>query len=194
MNKQQFLDAVRTRLAGLPKNDIDRFLDYCREMIDDRMEDGLSEEEAVAAMGTPEYVASQFLMDTASPKSAQPLKQRRDLKTWQVVLIVLGSPVWVPVLFGVAVAVVSIVIGAAAALFGLYCAAVSLTVTGAGLLLFGGTIVAMPDLLFVLAAGCLLIAIGLLMVLGCNCIVGWIIRLAKWLFRTIRSRFTRKEA
>lgn len=190
MNKEQFLAAVQARLAGLAKGDIDRFLDYCREMIDDRMEDGLSEEEAVAAMGSPEYVASQLLMDTPPRKIAEAPKQRQGLKPWQVLLIVLGCPVWLPVLLGLAVAAISIVIGLFTALLGLYCSAVVLVVTGSVLLLFGGTAVAMPDLLFVLAAGCLLIGIGLLMVLGCNWVVGWIVRL----IRCLCTRFARKEA
>lgn len=54
MTKEQFLRAVRERLTGLPQSDIDRSLDFYSEMIDDRIDEGLSEEEAVAAMGSPE--------------------------------------------------------------------------------------------------------------------------------------------
>ncbi len=64
MNKQQFLAEVRSRINCLSKPDIDRSLDYCGEMIDDLMENGMSEEEAVAAMGTPEQTASDILSDS----------------------------------------------------------------------------------------------------------------------------------
>lgn len=63
MNKEQFLQAVRRRLAGLPDKDVEGALAYYREMIEDRMEDGLSEEEAVAALGSAEDIAAQILME-----------------------------------------------------------------------------------------------------------------------------------
>lgn len=86
MTKKQFLAAIRQRLAGLAQGDVERFLDYYAEMIDDRMEDGLSEEEAVASMGTPEYVAAQILMDSpAGKEKTRPL-------WWHWVLIVRAAP------------------------------------------------------------------------------------------------------
>lgn len=47
MNKQEFLVKLRKGLSGLPKEDIEERLTFYSEMIDDRMEEGLSEEEAV---------------------------------------------------------------------------------------------------------------------------------------------------
>ena len=49
MNKQEFLSQLRKGLAGLPQNDIEERLAFYGEMIDDRIEEGLSEEEAVSA-------------------------------------------------------------------------------------------------------------------------------------------------
>ena len=48
MNRKEFLNEVERRLHGLPAEDISKALDYFGEMIDDRTEDGMSEEEAVA--------------------------------------------------------------------------------------------------------------------------------------------------
>ena len=61
MNKQQFLAAVAGRLSNLPQSDINKSLEYYSEMIDDRMEDGMSEEDAVGAMGTIDEVVSEIL-------------------------------------------------------------------------------------------------------------------------------------
>ena len=44
MHKQEFLDGLRARLRGLPEADIAERLAFYSEMIDDRTEDGLSEE------------------------------------------------------------------------------------------------------------------------------------------------------
>ena len=45
MKKQTFLDMLKKRLSGLPKQEIAERLTFYNEMIDDRMEEGMSEEE-----------------------------------------------------------------------------------------------------------------------------------------------------
>ena len=47
MNKSEFLGELEKSLSELPEKDRSRSLDYYGEMIDDRTEEGLSEEEAV---------------------------------------------------------------------------------------------------------------------------------------------------
>ena len=99
MDKNTFLLELQKRLKGLPVEDVQRTLDYYKEMIDDRMEEGLTEEEAVAEIGTVEEIAEPIL-----PKSS-----RRKMKTWEIVLLILGFPVWFPLLVAAAAVVVSIV-------------------------------------------------------------------------------------
>ncbi len=53
MNKREFLQKLENGLSGLPREDIEQRLSFYAEMIDDRIEDGFSEEEAVAGIGTP---------------------------------------------------------------------------------------------------------------------------------------------
>jgi uncharacterized membrane protein len=52
MNKSQFLKQLAAKLEGLRQHEIDSTIFYYSEMIDDRVEDGMSEEEAVAAPET----------------------------------------------------------------------------------------------------------------------------------------------
>lgn len=51
MQKTEFLDRLRAALADLPAEELEKTLGYYAEMIEDRMEDGMDEEAAVAAMG-----------------------------------------------------------------------------------------------------------------------------------------------
>ena len=51
MNKTEFVLELAQRLSHLPWSEIEERVNYYGEMIDDRMEEGLSEKEAVAAMG-----------------------------------------------------------------------------------------------------------------------------------------------
>ena len=123
MNKQQFLAAIRQRIGSLPQQDIDRSIDFYAEMIDDRIEEGLGEEEAVAAMGTPEEIAAQILSE--NPRTQRPAaapKSARGLKAWEMVLLVIGSPLWVPLLLAAAIIVLSLYIVLWSAIIVLYAA------------------------------------------------------------------------
>ena len=95
MNKQIFLSELRTRLSGLPQEDIEERLGFYEEMIDDRMEDGCSEEEAVAGVGSINEIVSQILADYPLSKLVkEKVKPKHKLRAWEIVLLVLGSPIW----------------------------------------------------------------------------------------------------
>lgn len=95
MDKQQFLEAIRDGLNGLPQSDIEKYLDYYSEMIEDRMEDGASQEEAVASMESVEEIVRQILPDVPGPQTTEEQESAgHSLRPWEVVLLVLGSPVW----------------------------------------------------------------------------------------------------
>ena len=95
MNKQEFIAALRAELRGLPTQDVEDRVDFYIEMIDDRMEDGLSEEEAVFAVGSVEAIASQIIADIPLSKIAkESLRSKHRLKTWEILLLALGSPIW----------------------------------------------------------------------------------------------------
>lgn len=109
MNKEEYLDAIRGRISAMPADDINRFMDYYSEMIDDRMEDGLSEDEAVADMGSPDAAVEQILEEMPLTKLVkEKIKPKHELKAWEVVLIVLGSPVWIPSYYGGGIAAYSV--------------------------------------------------------------------------------------
>ena len=64
MTKKQFLDELRSKLVGLPKSDVDERISFYEEMINDRMDEGKSEEEAVNDIGTVDEVIKQIAKDT----------------------------------------------------------------------------------------------------------------------------------
>ena len=63
MNKQEFLRGLRTALSGLPQDDIEERVTFYGEMIDDRIEEGMSEDEAVAGIGTVDEVRAQTIAE-----------------------------------------------------------------------------------------------------------------------------------
>ena len=66
MRKTEFLERLRAALNALPEEEAKKTIAYYAEMIDDRIEDGMSEEEAVAGLGEPEAVAREILRLWAS--------------------------------------------------------------------------------------------------------------------------------
>lgn len=163
MNKQEYLEAIRSRISAMPADDVNRFMDYYSEMMDDRVEDGLSEEEAVADMGSPDAAVEQILEDMPLTKLVkEKIKPKHELKAWEVVLIVLGSPVWIPLLITALVLLLTLWIVAFALLISFY--AVVLSFVAAGI---GGLICAIPLFIAnspytaVLMLGAALIGIGI---------------------------------
>ena len=65
MNKKEFLAQLRKGLSGLPREDIEDRLAFYSEMIEDRMEEGFSEKEAVSAIGSVDEIVSQIVADTS---------------------------------------------------------------------------------------------------------------------------------
>lgn len=69
MTKQEFLNALGELTGAMNEGERSKLLDYYAEMIDDRVEEGVQEEAAVAAMGDPADIAREFA-PAASPAPA----------------------------------------------------------------------------------------------------------------------------
>ena len=163
MNKQEYLESIRSRISAMPADDINRFMDYYSEMIDDRVEDGLSEEEAVADMGSPDAAVEQILEDMPLTKLVkEKIKPKHELKAWEVVLIVLGSPVWIPLLITAAVLLLTLWIVAIALLISFYAVVLSFVAAGiGGLICIIPLFIANSPYTAVLMLGAALIGIGI---------------------------------
>ena len=131
MSKQDFLLQLRKALSGLPQDTIEEQLTFYGEMIDDRMEDGLSEEEAVAAIGTVEELAGQILADTPfTVLVKEKIRPKKKLRVWEVVLLVLGSPVWLSLLIAAFAVVLALYVSIWAVVISLWAVFASLAVCG----------------------------------------------------------------
>ena len=77
MTKQIFLTKLREGLYGLPQNDIEERVTFYSEMIDDRMEEGISQEDAVSEIGDVQNIVSQILMETPITKIVKEKVEKR---------------------------------------------------------------------------------------------------------------------
>ena len=99
MNKQEFLDRLKEGMSGLPQEDITERLAFYSEMIDDRMEDGLTEEEAVAGIGTVDMLVPQIVEEIPITRIVKErVRPKHTLRAWEIVLLILGSPIWLSLL------------------------------------------------------------------------------------------------
>ena len=100
MNKQEFLDKLEKNLNGLPKQDVDERIEFYSEMIDDRVEDGKTEEEAIREIGDVDEITSQILAQTPFTKIVKEKikKNKRSFSALEVLLLILGFPLWFPLL------------------------------------------------------------------------------------------------
>lgn len=96
MTKNEFIIEFRRGLSGLPGRDIDERVSFYSEMIDDYIEEGLPEEDAVAEVGDLEDIVAQIVADTPFVRIAkEKIIPKRKMKTWEIVLLAVGSPMWV---------------------------------------------------------------------------------------------------
>lgn len=111
MTKNEFLTQLEGRLEGLPDEDIKRSLDYYGEMIDDRLEDGMDEAQAVADIGSMDSIVAEILADVPLQKLVKRrVKPKRALKGLEIALLVLGSPVWASLLLAAAIVIFALYI------------------------------------------------------------------------------------
>lgn len=133
MTKAEFTARLRKKLSGLPEEDIEKSLEYYAEMISDREEDGLDEESAVAAVGTPDAIAEIILADTPLPKLIrEKVTPRRALRVWEIVLLIIGSPLWLTIALAVGVVILAVYLTLWAAAAALYAVVLSLAAGAVG--------------------------------------------------------------
>lgn len=197
MNRQEFLSALRDALSGLPENDIEERVAFYNEMIEDRMEEGLGEEEAVAGIGTVDEVRTQIITEMPLAKLVkEKVKPKRSLRAWEIVLIIVGFPLWFPL----AVAAFAVILSLYLVLWVLV---LSLWVIEAALLagaLFGLVMAFVHfflrkpfHALVYLGAGLLLAGLAILLFFACLKATKGAVKLAKKAGVALKSKLAGKE-
>ena len=196
MNKAEFLAEIRRKIQGLPQSDIEKFLDYYAEMIDDYTEDGHTEEEAIRELGSVEQIVEQILKETPLPRLVQEkVRPTRALRAGEIILLLLGSPLWVPMVL----AVLALFFGAyvllwaaVAVLYAIYLSAFACGAAGVfGILPFAlsGNLL---QGIFLLGVGLIGIGVGLLFLFVCNKVAVLILHGSKWLLLRVKHAFVGK--
>lgn len=197
MTKDEFLSVLGTRLSGVPAEDRQRSLEYYNEIIDDRMEDGLTQEEAVAAMGSLDKIVVEILSDVSLGKIVkEKVVPRGEKRTWETVLLVLGAPLWLSAALALAALALSAYLLLWSAVACLYVMTVCLGVCGGAGLLGMVFLAARGELLgglLLLGAGLICAGLTILFFHLSNLAAGGSISLSKLTMIGVKQLFIGKE-
>lgn len=197
MRKQEFLETLKMRLSALPRQEVEERLNFYSEMIDDRIEEGLLEEDAVSQIGSVDEIAAQIVGDIPLIKIAkEKIKPKRRLKAWEIVLLALGSPIWlslavaaVAVIFSLYVSLWSVILSLWAAFGALVGGAFGGVASGLGLVLGGVSFAGMA----MVGAGIVCAGLSILMFFGCKAATRGALSLTKACAFGIKNCFIGKE-
>ena len=106
MNKKEFLNNLRKKLSRLPKDEVEERVNFYSEMIDDQLEEGIPEEDIISNINLKE----EFNFNESSKESSVDdfiTKTKNSIA--KTILIILGSPIWFPILLAVAITIFAII-------------------------------------------------------------------------------------
>lgn len=142
MTKKEYLRRLKRALYGVPKEERDKLLDYYRELIDDGVESGKSEEEVVSELESPEKVAENFREEMPDvPKPAQPSPEKKVLGILGAIIGIFIAFFGAVLLFSLGVSAFSVTLAGTAVFFTSFAVlktpAVGFAQMGAGLFVCG---------------------------------------------------------
>lgn len=192
MNKYDFLLALEERLAGLPEADLKASLDYYSEILDDLTESGMTEQDAVASLSSVDTIAQQILLDIPLPRLVKAKMKKRRMSGLEITLLIVGFPIWLPILISLFAVVLSVYISLWAVVVSLYASDLAIAVTApasilAAVILFvrGQPAVALLFIGAALVCG----GLAILLFLGCNAAAKGMVLLGKLTLRGIKACF-----
>ena len=197
MTKQEFLLALREKLSGLPKQDIEDSIDFYSEIIDDRIEEGCSEEDAVSDIGSVEEISSQIIADIPLSKLAKErIKPKRRLRAWEIVLLALGSPIWLSLAIAAAAVILSLYVVLWSLIVSVWAVFAALAICALGGVAVGVIFAVVGNAfagIAVIGAGLVCAGVAIFMFFGCKAATKGTVVLTKKIALGTKKCFVKKE-
>ncbi len=196
MTKIQFLMSLHNKLSRLPQNEIEERLNFYSEMIEDRIEEGIPEAEAVAQIGTVDKIAEQIVADIPLTKIAkEKIKPKRRIKAWEIVLLILGSPLWLSVLIAIFAVIFSFYVSLWAVIISLWASFVAIIGGAFGGIMGGIVLCIYKNALTgvaLISAGLVCAGISIFLFFGCKVATKGILLLTKKIILALKKSFIKK--
>lgn len=196
MNKAEFLSVLRLNLCGASEQDIKKAEDFYAEMIDDRVDSGMSEEEAVASLTPPEDAARSILLEMPLGKLIKTkARSSRKLSPLEIVLLILGFPVWGAFAVAALAIFLSVYLSLWAIVISLYAANLSVAVSVLACIVLSVVMFVHGSAatgVFVIGAAVACMGLAVLMFFGFNYVAKGLIYLSKLCVKGIKSLFVKR--
>ncbi|BES66108.1 hypothetical protein SANA_25470 [Gottschalkiaceae bacterium SANA] len=200
MNKSEFLGKLTNRLAHLPNHEISKIISYYDESIDDRIEDGMTEEVSIQSLGSLDNIVINIENEIpiTSMVKDQVMKKVEKNSSKKVLLAftIIGSPLWLPLLLAAVCLVLSLVLAGWAVYAGgvvTYLSLAIVAVTGVGFGFIRVFTVSITTGLAYIGVGILSAGIMLLLFYPCLWLTRQWVKLNVLPFKKLRQRLVRKE-
>ncbi len=201
MKKQEFLSKLKKGLSKLPKQETEECLSFYSEMIDDRIEEGLTEEDAVAAVGDPKNIASKKLGEQISEELSQngvgrTKKRTKKKSALEITLLILGSPVWFSLVIAAVAVAISIYASAWAVIVSFWAAFAAFAVSAPCGIIVGLALIfssnAIPGAVLI-AAALVTLSLAIFSFFGCLLLTKYVLAFSNKCALCVKNFLTTKE-
>lgn len=196
MNKSELLNELSQRLSGIPQSEAEKTINYYSEMIDDRIEDGESEEDAVKAVGDiDEIVRNAMSQVPLTGLVKQSVKRNFRLSVPVIILLILGSPIWLSLLIALLAVIFAVYVTIAAVIISLFAVVAAFVVSGIVSVIASPFLIPVSLYTSAMYFSCGLVILGLSIFAFYVAVIlsKYIIRFTKFVIIKIKSLFIRKE-
>lgn len=202
MSKEEYLNELKEKLTENNIPGIDAMLDFYDEAISDRIEDGMGEDDAVAAMEDTDSIVKAAKLDKPlTSLMADKVKETHKEASENghgalfVILAIVGFPIWFPLLVSFLAIIFALYISMWAVVVSIYAVELSFAITAAvsllGCFTFAMGQIPFPTAIGLLGCACLFGGLTLIMWKPIVAITRWMIKLIKAVFRGIKSIFVK---
>ena len=183
MTKSEFLSLLSEGLSGrMAAGEISEHINFYREAIDDRMEEGLSDS-----------IISDIIGESRPAKKE---KKKRTFKAFEIILLILGSPLWLSLLICALAVIISLFAALWSVVISAWAIFASFTVCSLGGAFAGGSFIvdgsSVPGLAMI--AFCIFLAgLSIFSFFGCRALTRGSAKISAKSFLGIKKFFTKKE-
>ena len=204
MTKHEFLEELKELLLerGLSAGEAEKSIEFYAEMIDDRIEDGMSEKEATAALGSINEIADKILYDTPLAILVKSkMKQKKETQknsTLLIILAVLGSPIWLSLFIALLAVFISFYVVVGSLILSVFTVVFAVGLSGIlGILLLPAAVLIISEnhiaVMGLVGAGLILVGLSVLLFFPAKYAALGLIRLSAMIIKGIKSLFIGKS-
>ncbi len=197
MDKLDFIRKLRKGLDGIPDDDVNHWCEYYSEIIYDRIDEGMSEEEAVSTLGDPEVIVKDILSDVPiATLVKRKVKKNGTAHGFGIAAIIIGAVVWLPILVALIAVLFSLYITLWSLVVSVWATAISFFAASFGTLFISVRYLVetgVYEFMLTLGVTFVLVGVGIFSTLFSKLITKALVSLTKLCMRKLKLLFVGKE-